>query len=43
MTRFADYPTSYQTMRMERVQEQLRYVDVQTTTGYTGLTQQDVR
>ena len=25
------------------VQEQLRHVDIQTTTGYTRLTQQDVR
>ena len=31
------------TKNLRVVQEQLRHVDVQTTTGYTRLTQQDVR
>ncbi len=31
------------TKNLRVVQEQLRHVDVQTTTGYTKLTQQDVR
>jgi integrase/recombinase XerD len=31
------------TKNLRVVQEQLRHVDIQTTTGYTRLTQQDVR
>jgi len=31
------------TRNLRVVQEQLRHVDIQTTTGYTRLTQQDVR
>ena len=31
------------TMNLRVVQEQLRHADIQTTTGYTRLTQQDVR
>ena len=31
------------TKNLRVVQEQLRHLDIQTTTGYTRLTQQDVR
>jgi integrase/recombinase XerD len=37
----AELPRRTKNLRV--VQEQLRHVDVQTTTGYTRLTQQDVR